>query len=182
MKKQKRQTMQHQNLLAAAAVATIVGGGIFWYITASEKDVELVDQTTTGQTQLLQSNNSNSGEAQVPAGDTSQLRGKNILNIGPQSPGNSLIVDLVNLVKPGYVVVHQADSKGQAGRLIAYSPLLKAGSSEDLVVRAALRASTTYVVSLRNDDGDGKFNADKDLILNNVSGKPVVQNITTSAK
>lgn len=168
-------------MLIVAAVAAVVGGGIFWYTMSSEQDIELVDQTTTGQTQLLQSTDSANGETPAPAGDTSQLRGKNILNIGPQSAGNSLIVDLVNLVNPGFVAVYQADSKGQAGRLVAASPLLRAGASADLVVKAALRANTTYVISLHNDDGDGKFNAAKDLILNNVSGKPVVQNITTSA-
>jgi len=177
----KPKTIKHQNLIIAAAVAAAVGGGVYWYSVSSEPEIEPVNLTTTEQ--HAQANNSNSqANTVVPAGDPSQIRGKNILNIGPQSPGNSLIVDLVNLVKPGFIVIYQANSKGQAGTLVAASPLIKAGTSEDLVVKAILKGNTTYVVSLRNDDGDGKFNAAKDLILNDINGEPVVQNITTSSK
>lgn len=181
MKKQKNTGVKHQNMLIAGAVAATVAGGIFWYTINSEPDIPAVDMPTI-QNSASNSNDTTKPTNTPPAGDLTQLKGKNILNIGPQSPGNSLIVDLVNLVKPGFVVIHQANSKGQAGTFVAASPLLKAGTSEDLVVKAALRANTTYVISLRNDDGDGKFNASKDLTLSDIKGQQVVENITTSAK
>jgi hypothetical protein len=176
----KQKPLKHQNMLIVAAVAVVVGGGVYWYSKSSEPKIEPIDLPTG---QNLQANNAN-GQTNtvVPAGDPSQIKGKNLINLGPQKPGNSLIVDLVNLVKPGYIVVYQATSQGKAGSLVAVSPLIKAGTSEDLVVKAALRPSTTYVVVLRGDDGDGKFNATKDIQLNDVNGKPVSQNITTSSK
>jgi hypothetical protein len=178
----KQKPMKHKNLIIAAAVAVVAGVGIYWYSISSEPKTGPVN-ITTGHNGGEQVNNSNTPTNNaIPAGDPSQVKGKNLINLGPQSPGNSLIVDLVNLVKPGYIAIYQANSKGQAGNLVAVSPLIKAGTSEDLVVKVPLKASTTYVVSLRNDDGDGKFNAAKDAILNDVTGKPVVQNITTSKK
>lgn len=176
----KQKTLQHKNLIIAAVVAAAVGGGIYWYTISSEPEIGPVNIKVDDQNAQEQPANSNVPGNVPPAGDITQIKGKNILNVGPQVPGNLLIVDLVNLVKPGFIAVHQADSKGQAGQLISSSPILKAGTSEDLVVRAALKGNTTYVISLRNDDGDGKFNATKDVILNDVNDKPVVQNITTS--
>ncbi len=182
MKKQKNTGLKHQNMLIAGAVAAATAGAIFWYTVKSEPDVPVVDMPTILNSANNTGSNTNKPANTPPAGDPNQLKGKNILNIGPQNPGNSLIVDLVNLVKPGFVVIHQANSKGQAGTFVAASPLLKAGTSEDLVVKASLRANTTYVISLRNDDGDGKFNPTKDLVLSDVKGQQVVENITTATK
>ncbi len=179
MKKQKTTKIQHHNLLIAGAVAAAVAGGIVWYTVQSEPDVAVVDlkMATTEETKPA----NNEAPANVPpAGDMSQLKGKNLLNVGPQEAGTGLIVDLVNLVNPGFVVIHQANNRGQAGAFEASSYLLKGGTREDIVVNANLKSNTTYVVTLRNDDGDGKFNAEKDLVLSDTKGQPVILNITTA--
>lgn len=183
MKKQKQFTLlEHKNLLIAAGVAAVAGVGIYVYTLNTEPDLGLVS-TVPGNQQIHSDTNTNSNKpgAKAPAaGDTSQLHGKNIMNVGPQKAGNQLIVDLVNLVKPGYIAVYSANSKGEPGSLVSVSPLIKAGTSQDLVVKTNLKANTTYVIELRNDDGDSKFNAAKDLVLFDASGDQVMVNITAS--
>lgn len=119
-----------------------------------------------------------------PGFDASALGiGANAIYVAEQTPGPSIVVSIVRLEKPGYVVIHE-DAAGAPGTILGASSLLPAGEAEDLpaieLSRSTRDGETVYAM-LHADDGDGAFDATRDMpVLDTVSGAPMMMIVTVS--
>jgi hypothetical protein len=114
----------------------------------------------------------------TPNSDVAVPKTKNAVTVTGQKAGNSIVIDEVSLQKPGYVVIH-ADDKGKPGAIVARSGLVSAGTKQDLVINYAAKAGTVYYVMLHSDNGDGKFDAAKDLPIMGADAMAVMASFTT---
>jgi hypothetical protein len=105
-------------------------------------------------------------------GDNDQIElptAENSIIVSDQRVGSTIDIDQLQLMEPGYVVI-KTSAAGQPGTIVARSNLLSAGTKQDLVISYSAKAGTYYAV-LYKDDGDGKFDAAKDIALNSTDGQ-----------
>lgn len=77
----------------------------------------------------------------------------------------------VQLEAPGFVVIHK-DLNGAFGPIIGSTPLVQAGTTTQIAVSLdeAITDGQKLYAMLHRDDGDGKFDAAKDLPVKDTFG------------
>lgn len=123
-------------------------------------------------------------ESVAPGNNSSGLIvAKSAIYVSEQKSGNTISVSIARLEKPGFAVVHE-DINDKAGAILGASVLLPVGETENLSPISLSRTTTdgeTVYAMLHFDDGDGKFNATKDLpAIDSVSGEPITMVVQIS--
>ncbi len=149
-----------QKYIIAVITLIVIAGGVYWYISQN-KAVAPEMNTNSEQTDNPDANyvgdvpgDSPDNNPTIPTADT--------VAVSTQVAGNYVTVDNAFLEKPGFISIHEVDSKGKAGAVVGTSGLLGIGAKQDLEVKATLKAGSKYIAMLRVDDGDKKFDAAKD--------------------
>lgn len=90
-----------------------------------------------------------------------------------QLPG-VVSVAAAELPQPGYIVV-QEELDGEPGIVVGVTPYIESGRAEDVNIPLSRSFSGTerFYVSVRGDNGDGRFKQIDDGIMNDTTGKPV---------
>lgn len=90
--------------------------------------------------------------------------GPNSIYVADQKPGSSLTVFQVQLEAPGFVAIHK-DMNGAFGPIIGSTSLVQAGTTTQMAVslNEPIRNGQKLYAMIHQDDGDGKFDAAKDL-------------------
>jgi len=85
------------------------------------------------------------------------------INANNSFPGNSVIIEKVNLVSPGFVVIHEILDDYE-NSVFGSSSLLHAGESEAIIILLSKKTKENeiYYATLFSDDGDGLFNLEQD--------------------
>lgn len=105
--------------------------------------------------------------------------GSAVLVLGAaQSPG-VISIKKVEIPQPGFVVV-QDDMYGSPGIVVGVSSYLNVGRTEDILVELAraFAGDEQFYVSVRADNGDGRFKQLDDPALTNESGTPILIPVT----
>jgi hypothetical protein len=92
-----------------------------------------------------------------------------------QKPGNSVNISIVNLTKPGYIVIHEADNQGEFGRIIGNSFIIPAGESENIfvgLIRPSVSGEFLYAI-IYEDSGDGFFTPELDVPFKDEAGNVI---------
>lgn len=94
------------------------------------------------------------------------LIGNDAIYVPDQKPGKTVEIHTVVMSDKGFVAIHQ-DSNGKPGAIIGTSKLLPMAGSEGVVITLSRETRNQEVLFavLHKDDGDGVFNATKDLIV-----------------
>ena len=152
-----------QKYVIAIIALIVIAGGVYWYISQN-KAVAPETNTGTEQTDNPDANfigdvpgDSPDNNPTIPTADT--------VAVSTQVTGSSVTIDNAFLEKPGFISIHEVDSKGKAGAIIGTSGLLGIGAKQDLEVKATLKAGSKYIAMLRVDDGDKKFDTAKDVAV-----------------
>jgi hypothetical protein len=103
----------------------------------------------------------------------------NRIVIGDQYPGNVVYVSSVQLANGGWIVIHK-DNAGKPGDVIG-SVYSKAGvGPAKITLTSSMVDSALYYAMLHNDDGDGKFDASKDLPMTDSNGSAIMKTFRAS--
>jgi len=104
----------------------------------------------------------------------------NRIVMSDQYPGNVVYLSSVQVEKPSWVVI-QADKNGEPGDIIG-STYFTAGINPGKITltKPTLEGATYYAV-IYTDDGDGKFDAKKDLPLEDSNGNVIMKIFRASA-
>ncbi len=103
------------------------------------------------------------------------LLGNNAIYVPDQKPGKTITVHTAVFGEKGFVVIHQ-DAAGKPGTILGSSRLLGTGSSEAIEItlsRESKNGEALYAM-LHADDGDGKFDANKDKPILDDDGNQVM--------
>lgn len=114
----------------------------------------------------------------------------NRLSVSDQFPGQLVYVASVTLQSPGFVVIHKivtgtpgeifGHSAYGAGEIIG-SAYFRSGSRPGQVeLRSRTQEGVRYVAMLHSDDGDGRFDAAKDLPIKNSRGGIIMVEFTAT--
>jgi hypothetical protein len=166
-----------QNVIIAVVVAIVLAGVAFWFVGRNKATAPVITNTNevsqpTGQDEFI-------GDVPGDEPDPATIPSSTTIAVSPQIPGDSATIDNVFLEKAGFVVIHEADSKGQPGAVIGSSGLLGTGPRQDLEINASLKPGGKYLAKLYEDNGDKKFNMATDkAVLNN--NKPVMAMFSVS--
>lgn len=98
----------------------------------------------------------------------------NAIAASDQVAASTTQITSVSLVAPGYVAIH-SDVNGVLGPIVTQSALLQAGTTANVIVPNPVVAETYYWAMLHTDDGDGVFDATKDVPTKDASGTVVMQ-------
>lgn len=94
--------------------------------------------------------------------------------ISDQFPGNIVYVSSAQFTKPGFVVIHK-DNAGQPGAIIGYQYFDKGINPGKITLTSSTVEGGIYYAMLHSDDGDKKFDANKDLPLKDASGNIIMK-------
>ncbi|MBI2483252.1 hypothetical protein HYV74_03695 [Candidatus Uhrbacteria bacterium] len=112
---------------------------------------------------------STSDDAPQPAASAPNVTGKLTLLVRDQQPGKTALIDMVNTDRAGFVVVHE-DMEGKAGSIAGASARLMAGEARRVPVPMTVHSGLSHWVMFHVDDGDGAFNAEKDMPMRDADG------------
>lgn len=91
-----------------------------------------------------------------------------------QYPGNVVYISSVQLSQPGWVAIHK-DNKGQPGAIIGETYFDKGINPGQVKLSEPLVDGGTYYAMLHSDDGDKKFDANKDRPLTDSNGNVIMK-------
>ena len=91
-----------------------------------------------------------------------------------QYPGNVVYISSVQLEKAGWVVIHK-DNSGQPGAIIGSAWAEPGPSPVKITLKEAMIDGKVYYAMLHSDDGDKKFDATKDLPLQDTRGSIIMK-------
>lgn len=116
-------------------------------------------------------------EESVPGGlDVSGvvLAGTNAIAVSDQPPGMQVAIQLVTLAEDGWVAVHD-DLDGRPG-IILGAQRFNAGANQSGAVDLlrGTEEGRVYYAVLHRDDGDREFHHQKDILLTDAQGNPVM--------
>ncbi len=154
--------MKQNHIIALIAGVIIIGGGLLYW---NSREAAAPETNTQNQTAEEQAANDANFQGDVP-GDAPEtnptIPTSDTIAVSTQIAGSSVTVDNVFLSKPGFVSIHEVNSKGQPGNIIGTSGLLGTGPRQDLEINAAIVPGAKYIAMVRMDNGDKKFNAQQD--------------------
>lgn len=98
-----------------------------------------------------------------------------------KEPGESVIIDSVEIKNGGYVVIHESiyreeDVIREPGDIIGSSALLLPGESQDILVELerTTKDGEEFIAMLHHDNGDGIFVAADDVPIKDENGDIVL--------
>lgn len=103
------------------------------------------------------------------------------IDVKDQQPGSVVIVSSVNLIRKGYVVIHDNNS-GRPGNIIGNSRILQEGTSYFVrvgLIRPAKNNETLFAV-MYEDSGDGVFSPSIDTAFKSEAGDVVFKRFVIS--
>jgi len=114
--------------------------------------------------------------AQVPpvtdntsAAPATQSNNVNRIVMSDQYPGNVVYLSSVQMQNAGWVAIHK-DNAGQPGAIIGYAAAPAGINPVKVTLTESMIDGGTYYAMLHSDDGDGKFDATKDMPLKAANG------------
>lgn len=151
---------QQTKILVLILVATAVIAGYFY---VNHKNAVAPTKNTIGEEvpNDRRGDGTLGGQEVIPSNDK--------IIVATQLAGNWVTVDNLSLSKPGFVVIHEATSNNQPGKIVGASNWVAAGTKQDLEVKATITSGKKYFAMLHYDDGDKKFDSAKDPMA--TSGK-----------
>ena len=93
--------------------------------------------------------------------------------ITDQFPGNIVYVSSVQLANPGFVVIH-ADDKGKPGAIVGYQYFDKGINPGKITLTKSTMEGGIYYAMLHSDDGDKKFDANKDFPIKDSAENTII--------
>ncbi len=149
-----------QKYLIIAVAAIVILGGLYLYM----RNHKAAAPENTNQTSSTNSNtNEFTGDVPNDKPDNSGQPTSATVAVSEQTPGSSITIDNAFLEKPGFIAIHEVDSKGQPGKIIGASGYLTVGPKQDLEINVPIVAGGKYIAMLHEDNGDKKFNAATDM-------------------
>jgi len=108
---------------------------------------------------------------QVSPNDTTSkndtVKEKNRLIVTDQFPGDVVFVSSITLETGGWVVIHEADDKGNTQAVIGSRYFSNGTYPGEVELTKSLVDGKRYIAMLHSDDGDQKFDPSKDLPIKN---------------
>ena len=149
----------NQKIIIAIVAVIVILLAVFLYVSNNKAVAPEINTNTA------QNSNTDLPPGDVP-GDAPEtnptIPTSDTIAVSTQIPGDSVTIDNVFLSKPGFISIHEVNSKGQAGNIIGNSGLLNIGAKQDLEIKATLFPGAKYIAMVRVDNGDKKFNATQD--------------------
>lgn len=143
-------------IIAVIALAALIGGAAYW----RERQAALEPEAPSA----------GPGAATQPI-----IVGKNAIFVADQPPGSGITVGFALIERDGFVAIHE-ERAGTHGAVIGASALLGMGESRNVDVSLDRRSQDgeTLFAMLHADDGDGTFDAAKDLPVRDAEGRIIV--------
>ena len=143
------------------AIAVILGVVLVCWFVTQGNEATAPTNTNDSNTEEVPMDDPNQP---IPEGSaTNQLPNGDAVAVSSQSAGSFVTVDNFVLSRPGFIVIHEANADGSAGRIIGQSGLLTNNRGQDLELNVNISSGKTYIAMLHYDDGDGRFSATTDL-------------------
>ena len=101
--------------------------------------------------------------------------GSDAIYVPDQAPSSMVTVGFVLLAHSGFVVIHE-DAGGEPGAIVGASALMKAGETGNggrITLSRESKDGEALYAMLHQDDGDGMFDAAKDLPVRDQSGNSI---------
>lgn len=109
------------------------------------------------------------------------LTGGNTLAVNDQAPGNKVAVAMVNLVKDGWVAVHEELDAKPGNILGAQRFGAGAGQSGAVELLRPTEEGRVYFAMLHYDDGDRQFDHTKDLPITDPQGNIILMRFVAAS-
>src|SRR5581483_2008793 len=108
---------------------------------------------------------------------------KNSISVSTHTPSSTAVIDSVTLTNPGFVAVYES-SNGQTGGILGSSNLLPAGEQKNLTISLSRKTTSgeMLITQVYKDNGDGKFDPEKDELIKDQNGNTVKSEINVSAQ
>ncbi len=168
-----------------ALIAVVVLGAIIWFLVSGHKATapSPTDNFSAGIENQANPNGTTPNDTKGPA--TNAPSGDNVVVVSTQIAGSKTVtVDNVNLSKPGFIVIKilQPGPDTSNDIILGSSKILSAGAKQDLEIpiTTKLNSTTEYTAHIYLDDGDKKFDINKDLFVEGpvVAGPKTYSNFT----
>jgi hypothetical protein len=145
-------------IITIIIVLLILVGVYFFTRTPSE---QTLDQT---ENEIIQDPNQG-----ITVGDINSI---NVTNQNPDSI--SILIDYASLQAPGFIVIHQVNTQGEPGTIIASSNILSPGEHRSVPIIVTTTPDTSYIAMLHADDGNNNFDPQFDPPLTDNNGNVVM--------
>ena len=102
--------------------------------------------------------------------------GSNAIYVPDQAPASTVTLGFVLFARPGFVVIH-GDAGEKPGAILGASALMKAGETGSaglITLSRETKDGEELYAMLHQDDGDGMFDAAKDLPVRDQSGNSIM--------
>ncbi len=156
-------------------VIIIIVAAVGAYLVVRHQGAQLSNQVPNYQSNYSSNSASNANQQSNSPAPTAP---SDSVAVSTQRAGNEVDIDQVKLSQPGFIEIHEVVD-GKPGKIIGGSKLLPAGTRQDVIIKVAIVAGKSYIAMLHVDDGDGKFDAKKDLPLMN-NGQMVMAKFTVA--
>ncbi len=117
---------------------------------------------------------------ETPTTETTASTESNRIVMGDQFPGNVVFLSSVQLANGGWVEIHK-DNNGVPGEIIGSQYFDKGINTGKITLTKPTVEGALYYAMLHSDDGDKKFDAEKDLPLKNAKGDIIMKLFRASA-
>jgi hypothetical protein len=108
----------------------------------------------------------------VVAGKPTTALANTGLSVSTQTAGRSVTIDAAKIATDSFIAIFE-NTNGKLGKLVGSSALLTPGDKQDLEIRATISAGKTYIASIYKDDGNKRFDANKDSLVLDSKGQPL---------
>lgn len=162
-------------------IAALIFIGLLWLLLGTGDN----QPTTTNNEQDSGSLNSNlpDGDANNNGSETSFAKlADNAIYVAEQRPGNKIIVNKINIVPEGYVVIHESKN-GTVGKILGYATLEANSQLSNVTVNLdrSVTDEEELIAMLHADNGDNTFNASDDNAVLDSLGNPLSMTFSVSA-
>jgi hypothetical protein len=106
----------------------------------------------------------------VEEGKPTTSLGSTGLSVSTQTAGRTVTIDSAKITTNSFIAIFESNS-GKPGKFVGSSALLTPGDKQDLEIRAAVSKGKTYIASMYQDDGNKRFDANKDSLVLDSKGQ-----------
>lgn len=109
--------------------------------------------------------------------------GSNALYVPEQLPGTTISVGFAALAVPGFVVIHEGADE-RVGAIVGASSFLPADETQSgvsITLSRPIREAEEFFAMLHQDDGDGVFDASRDVPVKDEQGNVIEMRFGVSA-
>lgn len=112
-----------------------------------------------------------SGEEGTAVTTTTEI---NRLVVTDQFPGTIVYISAVELADNGFVVIHRESTDGKPGEIVGSEFFDRGTNPGQITLVRTTNDMDSYFAMLHKDDGDGRFNAAKDLPIKDSKGQVIM--------